>query len=644
MKILNYCLAVLAALFIFSGCNKDEDGGAAEIKLDFSISPVDGVVSFPGEKTSDYAPVTPLTVTVTNSGKKATDKVTIVLDGQDANRFTLSKGSIANIDGGKNDNFTVAPVQGLAEGTYKTTVYVSAKGIPAQSFGVFFAISPDIYKLEITSPATKLEFGLNEPIDLTGLVVTVTNSEGAKFPLQNLESYVTYNFSSVSEINDDDEPLKDKEVSISANGGFVKYDVSVLPLRHRILRASGKTETIIVYATETTDASIPVNAGNTNISLTTRSGSTDEVVLRKATTGSYIFNVNGNGGNISLTLDGYVTLKGWATQAYGGSDDRNNSSQLVLIQHGATFEMKGHSKLTGNCNAVALADGSGTSVIAAGFYIAGENTKVIITGNAEVSNNWVVNTGRNGGVTYGGAFYIGSASTGSEVRLRENGKIINNVSINEGGNAYGGVAAGEGGVVYIEGGEVSGNSARNMTINGTSGGGFAGGGAFQIVNPAFRVVVSGGVMKDNYLIFMKAGRGSAFNVGHANGLTLSGAANIVPGGAVEAPGSDGRYKDPGNAISLTDNGASVLSFYIDGALSTTSVMNIDLQSQGTLNLDAEPVVMRKFNDGTPLFFDGDAPVSKFALRNVVRYSTGTVSSITPLTDYTLNTDGKVVKK
>jgi hypothetical protein len=89
---------------------------------------------------SDYPPVTPLAITVTNTGDRETGELTVALS--DTTGFTLSSDNIASIpvSGSTIDVFTVGPKPDLTGGTYSATVTVSgANGITA-SFGVSFTV------------------------------------------------------------------------------------------------------------------------------------------------------------------------------------------------------------------------------------------------------------------------------------------------------------------------------------------------------------------------------------------------------------------------------------------------------------------------------------------------------------------------
>jgi len=94
---------------------------------------------FPPATGSDYA-VSPLTVTVTNTGNRKTGALSIALSGANATDFALSETSIADIEPAGKVTFTVAPKSELPVGEYRATVTVSGDNGIAQSFDVSFVV------------------------------------------------------------------------------------------------------------------------------------------------------------------------------------------------------------------------------------------------------------------------------------------------------------------------------------------------------------------------------------------------------------------------------------------------------------------------------------------------------------------------
>jgi len=114
-----------------------------------------GTYTFPSTVEND-APVTPLTVMITNIGTQPTGALTVALaSGTD---FTLDKTAISTLAVGGSDTFTVAPNGGLAAGVYTDTVTVfGGNGITA-TFDVSFTVTAAIYGIAL-SPNTTQDFG-----------------------------------------------------------------------------------------------------------------------------------------------------------------------------------------------------------------------------------------------------------------------------------------------------------------------------------------------------------------------------------------------------------------------------------------------------------------------------------------------------
>lgn len=605
-------LIITTILILFCSCeNKDND----VLKIELSQTET---YDFPSVTSEDYEAVEPLTVTVKNTGSAATGKLSIVLDGAAASDFEISVNSIADIAPGQTATFTVAPKTGLTFGDYLATVYVAGKGIPEQKFDIRFVVTELVVDaVNIVSPPTKLTYGIGEPLDLAGLVVNAT-VDGNTVPLEVKEEYLRYDFSTAGV----------QKVGIAVGSAPVQeFEVTVLNLAERIKSALGKTETIIVYASEVVpntpeELYMNINVANTTITLTTPTGSTEERIIKKGDTG-YLFNINGAGGNVKLILEGYVTLQGWAKPDYGGTDEFNNNNPLIYLHDFGVMEMKGHSKITGNAQAK-----NTTDAVIGGAVLLKNDAELILDEHAQISNNWVVNQGT--GITYGGAFYLAARST---VRIKGNAKVSNNTSLHIGGNAYGGVAAFEdNSTIYMEGGEMSNNVAQSTT-------GVAGGGALQLIPGSCKFIFSGGTLKDNKVKFITSGRGSAINAGHAQAVIISGSASIPPGSEDITTDANGKT-DSKNALSLGANGNSFFPVNINGTLSTTSKITIDLQTT-TGTVDYSKPILKNYNDGDPIAYTDNAPVSIFELRNLVNYSAHTITS---LADKKINADGTIGDK
>ncbi|MCL1872991.1 MAG: S-layer homology domain-containing protein [Clostridiales bacterium] len=105
---------------------------AAEISLDKT-----GTHTFTGA-TVGYAALTPLTVTVTNSGGAALTNLAVNVSGEN---FNAGNPVTTALNPAATTTFTVVPKTGLAAGTYTATVTVTAASVPAKTFGVSFTVS-----------------------------------------------------------------------------------------------------------------------------------------------------------------------------------------------------------------------------------------------------------------------------------------------------------------------------------------------------------------------------------------------------------------------------------------------------------------------------------------------------------------------
>ena len=92
-------------------------------------------------QTTGYGGLTPLNVTVTSTGAKATGDLSIVLGGLNSNSFTLSKTAIGSISPDGTDSFTVVPNTGLPAGTYVATVAVFGDNVTSHFFTVVFTVN-----------------------------------------------------------------------------------------------------------------------------------------------------------------------------------------------------------------------------------------------------------------------------------------------------------------------------------------------------------------------------------------------------------------------------------------------------------------------------------------------------------------------
>jgi hypothetical protein len=101
-----------------------------------------GTYVFPSAN-ENYASVAARTVTVTNTGNRATGGLSVSVS--DPALFALLPGTLGSIEPGKKETFTITPATRLGHQTYHATVTVSGGGsigIAPKSFNVSFTVNP----------------------------------------------------------------------------------------------------------------------------------------------------------------------------------------------------------------------------------------------------------------------------------------------------------------------------------------------------------------------------------------------------------------------------------------------------------------------------------------------------------------------
>jgi uncharacterized membrane protein len=148
--------------------------GTFGIELDVS-----GTHDFP-DAILGYEAQTAKKVNITNKGNQPTGSLAVTLTGDNASAFTASPSTVSGIaagDAGGTGSFTIAPIDGLGEGTYTATVTVTG-GTSAVSagFGVSFTVTATYgVTLSRTKPYAfqPAVYGYGEQAVMT---VTVTNT------------------------------------------------------------------------------------------------------------------------------------------------------------------------------------------------------------------------------------------------------------------------------------------------------------------------------------------------------------------------------------------------------------------------------------------------------------------------------------
>ena len=174
-----------------AGMNSGASSGLVDYTKDFDIhvSPKIYDISLPELEENTYrfdaakvgyanGSVTPYSVTVSNSGNQPTGALSVALSGVNAGSFTLSAIMPSNsIAVGGSGTFTVVPQNDLPLGTYTATVTVSGGNGILRHFDVIFSVI-DLAGIAVTVPPTKIGYIENEPLVISGMVVTATYSDG----------------------------------------------------------------------------------------------------------------------------------------------------------------------------------------------------------------------------------------------------------------------------------------------------------------------------------------------------------------------------------------------------------------------------------------------------------------------------------
>ncbi len=161
--------------------SNSEHGISASFEVSFTVTAASYGVSLDqtdtyafADKTVGYSigSITPLTVTLTNTGTRETGALTAAA----GTKFTVSKTSIGSIPVGGSTTFTVKPVTNLGVGTHTGTVTVSGGNEISASFPVSFTVSAPTASIASTNPTSLTEASSNDGSLASGtVVITIAN-------------------------------------------------------------------------------------------------------------------------------------------------------------------------------------------------------------------------------------------------------------------------------------------------------------------------------------------------------------------------------------------------------------------------------------------------------------------------------------
>jgi hypothetical protein len=216
---------------------------------------------------------------------------------------------------------------------------------------------PSPVSIAVTTNPTQTDYGLMEPLNPAGMVVTITYDYGPTSTVQGGNTDLTYNFNFSATTTNAQVQVIYKGLLVTQIANNI---IRVRSLNDRISAAT--TATIRLYADETITTNISISSKN--ITLVGEGG---RRIVKSTITNHRLFDVSSNG---QLTLDANVTLEG-----------STNATWALVYLHGANsvFTMKTGSIITGNTSVgsagyhggAVLLDGATASFVMEGGEITG---------------------------------------------------------------------------------------------------------------------------------------------------------------------------------------------------------------------------------------------------------------------------------
>jgi len=408
--------------------------------------------AFTAANVFNYSNVTPLEVTVTNTGNQPTGTLTIELSGANDTSFELSKTSITDIAVAeiKTDAFTVAPTNGLDFGHYTAKVTVTGNNDISVSFEIIFSVFK-LNGITINTNSVKRAYLPDETLDLTGLEVTATYSSGGSNAV--VQNYTSSPTSGTVLTEKTTVEITYAEGEISYSKTFVIYVspfiVTNIVEYNDVLAAirtsgngsgSGNTRNYTIAIANNISGITPLTSAPTN---STGFGTVTDLSVTLTSSGTYTMDIASSGSMFYLGNGQTLIIDGDDLTLRGRSD---NNAALIYIGGGinSTLELK-NGIISGNTNSLS-SGGGGVRVIGGGTFTM---TGGKISGNTS---------------NYGGGVIV------------INGKFImtgGEISGNTGSNGGGGVYVETNGVFYIVNGTIYGTDAspdtlRNISTNGAA--------------------------------------------------------------------------------------------------------------------------------------------------------------------------------
>ena len=371
-----------------------------------------GTYTFPTVNFGSSTP-TALSVTVTNTGNRATGTLTVALSGTDANIFARSPTSISSIAVGGTDTFTVRPSTGYV-GTYTATVTVSREeyGISA-TFNVSFTVNADP----------------NAPYIITG--------SGSSFTATRNGASIGTGGAIQAVINAIRTNAAGNARTIQFGNGTTALDIGTATASFN--NTGGAWTNPVTLSGKLTGNGNNTSNGTVYIDGAVSVTSTAEIANTSLYFSSAIYH-NSTG---TLTISG-GTVSSTTDSVY------NNSTGTVNISGGTVSATTGYAVYNNSTGAVNI---SGGTVSATTGYAVYNNSTGKITVSQAAGATTTVTSANN--TSSQGTIYLKSSGTATAVRLEITGGTVSNTEV--GANQGAGVAVynDSTGAVIISGGTVS---------------------------------------------------------------------------------------------------------------------------------------------------------------------------------------------
>ena len=253
-----------------------------------------------------------LRITKTGTGNLANLKV--ALSGTNGGSFSVTQPQVTLLNGTTpSTTFTVNAKDGLTAGTYTAVVTISATNLSPVSFNVRQVVNPAVLQsIAITAPAIKRAYTVGETLDISGLAVTGTYSDGST----RIETITTGNITGF----DSRVPAASQTLAVTVGGKTATYTISI--------NAAPPVNTI-----PTRRASVPATA---SASVTVNTAYTLDLatIFEDADGDPLTYKVSVNGGTEGTTGQAYTYIpvtEGQTTLIFKANDGTADSTDTYTV-------------------------------------------------------------------------------------------------------------------------------------------------------------------------------------------------------------------------------------------------------------------------------------------------------------------------